>query len=48
MNISIKKIIFLFLIIISIAFIIYGIHIDDLLVIYNKAKAICLECIGIG
>ena len=41
-----KTIIILF--IIGITFLAYGIFRNDFNEIYNKARIICLECIGIG
>ena len=43
-----KKIISLSLFIIAILFISVGIARGDFIDIYNKARFICLECIGIG
>ena len=47
-NYRLKKIILWALFIIAILFILVGVARGDFIDIYNKARFICLECMGIG
>lgn len=49
MNKNVKnKIILISILVVAIVFIFIGINNGDMNELYNKARLICLECIGIG
>ena len=43
-----KKVIATFLVVLSIAMMGYGVYREEVVTMFEKAVAICLECIGIG
>lgn len=48
MNFKKKRIFQTITVVISLAFILYGIHRAEILIVLDKAVHICFECIGLG
>ena len=48
MNFKKKRILQALAAVTSLAFILYGIHRDEILIVLDKAIHICFECIGLG
>ncbi len=43
-----KKYLWLILLVIFLAVGVFGVHRDEAIDVYEKARTICLECIGLG